>query len=100
MAFGLSFLIPGLGQLYAGKKQRGLVVLAAAVGIYSLVGLWVMMLEQFSMSQGSRTILAWVLAHPVKLGLSGLDVIWLMVLAWVTWIWQAVDAIWCIKKGR
>ncbi len=70
----LSLLIPGLGQIYAGKQERGASILVAAMIVGTLALIW----QTFFIA--ARTNAFW----PYRVALT--------VYALVFWIWQVVDA--------
>ncbi len=70
----LSLLVPGLGQIYAGKQERGASILVAAMIVGTLALIW----QTFFIT--GRTNAFW----PYRIALT--------VYALVFWIWQVVDA--------
>ena len=82
LAAALSFLVPGLGQIYAGKQERGATILVAGivVGTLSLISqtLFLSFMLSFVPSYGARTL--WWYRLP------------LTIYAVIFWIWQLADA--------
>ncbi len=70
----LSLLVPGLGQIYAGKQERGASILVAAMIVGTLALIW----RTFFIAGGTNAF--W----PYRIALT--------VYALVFWIWQVVDA--------
>lgn len=70
----LSLLVPGLGQIYAGKQERGASILVAGIIVGTLALIWQ------TLFIAARTNAFW----PYRVALS------LYALAF--WIWQVVDA--------
>ena len=82
LAAVLSFLVPGLGQIYAGKQERGAAILVAGivVGSLSLISqtLFLSFVLSFVPSFAARTL--WWFRLPLSL------------YAVVFWVWQLADA--------
>ena len=70
----LSFLVPGLGQIYCGKEERGAAILVAGIIVGTLALIW-QRLEATRMADG-------FLDYRITLALYAV----------VFWIWQVVDA--------
>jgi TM2 domain-containing membrane protein YozV len=82
LAAVLSFLVPGLGQIYAGKQERGAAILVAGivVGTLSLISqtLFLSFILSFMPASTARTL--WWYRVPLS------------IYAVIFWIWQLVDA--------
>lgn len=74
LAAVLSLLVPGLGQIYAGKQERGASILVAGIIVGTLALIW----QTLFMSARTNAFWAYRIA--------------LAVYALVFWIWQVVDA--------
>ncbi len=70
----LSLLVPGLGQIYAGKQERGASILVAGIIVGTLALIWQ------TLFMAARTDSFW----PYRVALSAYALIF--------WIWQVVDA--------
>ena len=70
----LSLLVPGLGQIYAGKQERGASILVAGIIVGTLALIWQ------TLFKAARTDAFW----PYRVALS--------TYALIFWIWQVVDA--------
>jgi TM2 domain-containing membrane protein YozV len=82
LASVLSLLVPGLGQIYAGKGQRGAAILLAVIAIGNLNAIWLSLYS--TNSTGSRAFWAYTLPRILH------D--WFAVYGVIFWIWQVVDA--------
>ncbi len=71
----LSLLVPGLGQMYAGKPERGASILVAGIIVGTLALIWQTLFISFR-SAGSF--------FPYRLALT--------IYALIFWIWQVIDA--------
>ncbi len=96
----LTVFIPGLGQAYAGRYDRGLVILAVTVffGFFLLQTFTVM--EANLLAEG-ETLLGWASENLVRLGVNGLRLFACLFMAAVLYIWIVVDAyLSASQKGR
>ena len=96
----LTVFIPGLGQAYAGRYDRGLVILAVTVfyGFFILQTLTIM--EANLLAEG-ETLLSWASENLVRLGVNGLRLFACLFMAAVLYIWIVVDAyLSASKAGR
>ncbi len=79
----LSLLVPGLGQIYAGKSARGAVILIVVIIVGNLNAIW---LSLFSISSAAGSDAFWAYALPRFLhrlfAFYGV----------IFWIWQVADA--------
>jgi polyisoprenyl-teichoic acid--peptidoglycan teichoic acid transferase len=82
----LSFLVPGTGQLLAGARRRGFIMLAI-VGVILIGGLVLL-------SRGTDTILSYAVQPKILLGLIGFNVILLLFR-----VFAMVDAFLTVKSG-
>ena len=84
-----SLFVPGLGQIYAGKSERGAAILIAIIIVGSLNAIW---LSLYNISDPNASNAAWTYSLPRILhdifGIYGI----------VFWIWQVVDAYQIVKK--
>ncbi len=71
----LSLLVPGLGQIYAGKSERGVAILVAGIIVGTLALIW----QTLFVTSGSPGQFLW----PYRISLS--------VYAAVFWVWQVAD---------
>ena len=87
----LTVFIPGLGQAYAGRYDRGLVILAVTVffGFFLLQTFTVM--EATLLAEG-ETLFSWARENLVRLGVNGLRLFACLFLAGVLYIWIVADA--------
>ena len=74
----LSLLVPGLGQMYVGRGDRGAAILVAGIVIGTLALIWQTLYAAYASN---------LMAYPYPLYR-----ISLVVYAAVFWIWQIVDA--------
>jgi len=70
----LSILVPGLGQIYAGKQERGAAILVAGIIVGTLALIW----QTLFISAGSRTF------FPYRIALT--------IYTLIFWAWQVFDA--------
>jgi TM2 domain-containing membrane protein YozV len=83
----LSLLIPGLGQICAGKSERGAAILIAVIIVGNLNAIW---LTVFALSANtSATFYGYTLPRLLHDIFAFYGIIF--------WIWQVVDA-YCIAK--
>jgi TM2 domain-containing membrane protein YozV len=75
LAAVLSLLVPGLGQIYAGKQERGATILVAGI----VVGTLALISQTLFLSTAAGGAFWWY-----RLSLSAYAVIF--------WIWQLADA--------
>ncbi|MGD0689350.1 MAG: hypothetical protein ABSA50_06220 [Candidatus Bathyarchaeia archaeon] len=71
----LSLLVPGLGQMYAGRPERGASILVAGIIVGTLALIWQTLFISFRSTGGF---------FPYRLALT--------IYALVFWIWQVIDA--------
>ena len=86
----LSFLVPGLGQMYAGKSTRGALILTATILFYNLNSIF---LPVFVAANTDPAVFwqHWLprLLHDVG-----------ALYAIVFWVWAVVDAVGIARKQR
>jgi TM2 domain-containing membrane protein YozV len=70
----LSILVPGLGQIYAGKQERGAAILVAGIIVGTLALIW----QTLFITAGTRTF------FPYRIALT--------IYTLIFWAWQVVDA--------
>jgi hypothetical protein len=74
----LSLVIPGLGQMYAGKEDRGAAILVAGIIIGTLALIWQTLYIPYSSNQATYPYPFYRIS--------------LVSYAVVFWIWQIIDA--------
>lgn len=74
----LSLIVPGLGQIYAGKGDRGAAILVAGIIVGTLALIWQTLYAAYSSN---------LMTYPYPLYR-----ISLAAYAMVFWIWQTIDA--------
>jgi hypothetical protein len=84
----LSLVIPGLGQMYAGKKDRGAAILVAAIVIGNLNILLLSILFQAKPSTES----VWFYGIPRI----GHDILAIWSIAF--WVWAIIDSYICSRR--
>jgi TM2 domain-containing membrane protein YozV len=82
LASFLSLLVPGLGQIYAGKSERGAAILLAVIAIGNLNAIWLSLYAASS----SGSIAFWASTLPRILHR------WFAFYGVIFWIWQVADA--------
>jgi len=87
----LSLLVPGLGQMVAGKGQRGGAILLMVIVVGNLNAIWLSLFSLTSHPSGNSAF--WVYTLPLLLHrlFAAHGVIF--------WIWQTVDAYVQVKRG-
>ena len=80
----LSLLVPGLGQIYSGKSERGAAILIAAIIAGNLYAIWLSLFAMATAGPGPKVFWAHTLPRILHDVFSAYGVIW--------WIWQVVDA--------
>ena len=85
----LSLLVPGLGQIYVGKSERGAAILIAVIIVGSLNAIW---LTAFAVSS---TVPANFFSHTLPRLLHDIFAFYGIIF----WIWQVVDAYLLAKKA-
>jgi hypothetical protein len=71
----LSLLVPGLGQMYDGRGERGASILVAGIIVGTLALIWQTLFISLKTTEGF---------FPYRLALT--------IYALVFWIWQVIDA--------
>lgn len=99
LAVLLTFFVPGLGQAYAGRYERGLVILAVAV-FYSFFMLQTLTLIEANFLAEGETLLTWARENFMRLGVSGLRLLLSAILAFVLYVWILVDAYLSVSDSR
>ncbi len=93
LAAVLSLLVPGLGQIYCGEKNRGAVIIVGAIVVANLN---ILILPLISIAnptlpaEGPRAVWAYWIPRIVH------DVSSLWSVAY--WVWAVVDAVFVAKK--
>ena len=85
----LSLLVPGLGQIYVGKSERGAAILVAVIIVGSLNAIW---LTAFAVSS---TVPANFYGHTLPRLLHDVFAFYGIIF----WIWQVTDAYLVAKKA-
>ncbi len=91
LAVLLTLLLPGLGQAYSGRHDRGLVILAGAV-FYSFFILQTFTLMEANFLAEGETLLSWARENFVRLGVNGLRLFVSVFFAIALYVWIVVDA--------
>jgi TM2 domain-containing membrane protein YozV len=78
----LSLLVPGLGQIYSGKGERGAAILIAALIVGNLNAIWLTLFA--TASAGTRTFWGYTLPRMLHDLFAAWGLVFLM--------WQVVDA--------
>lgn len=95
----LTLLVPGLGQAYAGRYDRGLVILAVTV-FYSFFILQTFTLMEAHLLAEGETLFTWAKENFVRLGVSGLRMFACVFLAMILYVWVIVDAYRSVAESR
>ena len=95
----LTLLVPGLGQAYAGRYDRGLVILAVTV-FYSFFILQTSTLMEAHLLAEGETLFTWAKENFVRLGVSGLRMLSCVFLAMILYVWVIVDAYRSVAESR
>ena len=95
----LSLFVPGLGQAYAGRYDRGLIILAVAVFFNFFVLQTLTLMEAHLLAEG-ETLLSWARENLVRLGVNGLRLFFGGFLTFVLYVWVILDAYLSASKTR
>lgn len=87
----LTFLVPGLGQAYAGRYDRGLVILGVAV-FYGFFILQTLTLMETSLLAEGETLITWAKENFFRVGVNGLRFLASVFLALALYVWIVLDA--------
>jgi hypothetical protein len=85
----LSLLVPGLGQIYARKSERGAVILIAVIIVGNLNAIW---LSVFAVSS---TVSHSFITHSLPILLHDIFAFYGIIF----WFWQVVDAYLLVKRA-
>src|SRR3989338_7618858 len=100
LAVILTVFIPGLGQAYAGRYDRGLVILAVTV-FYCFFTRQPLPIMKAPLLAEGETLFSWARETLVRLGVNGLRLFACLFMAAVLYIWIVVDAyLSASQKGR
>ena len=100
LATVLTLFVPGLGQAYAGRYDRGLVILAGAV-FYSFFILQTFTLMEAHFLAEGETLLTWAKENFLRFGVNGLRLFVCIFLAVALYAWVILDAYLSVTKhGR
>ena len=91
LAAVLTLFVPGLGQAYAGRYDRGLIVLAGAV-FYSFFILQTFTLMEAHFLAEGETLLTWAKENFLRFGVNGLRFFACIFLAGALYVWVILDA--------
>ena len=94
----LTVVVPGLGQAYAGRYDRGLVILAITVFYGFFILQTATLMEAHLLAEG-ETLLTWARENFVRFGVNGLRLFACIFLAIVLYIWVIVDAYLSVARG-
>lgn len=95
----LSLLVPGLGQAYAGRYERGLVILAVAAFYNFFILQTLTLMETYLLAEG-ETILSWARENLVRVGVNGLRLFAGAFLAATLYLWVILDAYFLASRPR
>lgn len=93
----MTIIVPGLGQAYAGRYDRGLVILAGTV-FYGFFILQTMVLMEGHLLAEGETLLGWAKENFLRFGVNGLRLFLCIFLALVLYVWVVVDAYLSVVK--
>ena len=99
LAVLLTFFVPGLGQAYAGRYERGLIILAGAV-FYSFFILQTVTLIEANFLAEAENLFTWGRENFLRLGVNGLRLFLGAFLAFVLYVWILVDAYLSVSNSR
>jgi len=95
VAVGLSLLVPGLGQAYGGRYDRGFAILGAFLLILALDSFLA-----FYLQLQLNDVWAWAAEHVVTFQLfQGLGLLWWLGLNAAGWAWVLHDAYRCARRA-
>lgn len=95
----LTLFVPGLGQAYAGRYDRGLVILAVAV-FYSFFMLQTLTLLEANFLAEGETLFTWAMENFIRLGANGLRFLASIFLAIALYAWVVADAYLSVPGSR
>lgn len=95
----LTLFVPGLGQAYAGRYDRGLVILAGAVFYCFFILQTFTIMEAHFLAEG-ETLLSWARENFLRFGVNGLRLFVCVFLAMALYVWVIVDAYFSATRGR
>jgi hypothetical protein len=87
----LSLLVPGLGQAYAGRHDRGLIILAVAA-FYAFFALQTLTLMEAHLLAEGENLFSWAKENLLRLGVNGLRLFAAVFLSLVLYAWVILDA--------
>ncbi len=99
VAVVLTLFVPGLGQAYAGRYDRGLVILAAAVFYCFFILQTFTVMEAHFLAEG-ETLLGWAGENFLRFGVNGLRLFVCIFLAMALYVWVIADAYFSATRRR
>lgn len=99
LAAVLSLLVPGLGQAYAGRYDRGLVILAGAV-FYSFFILQTFILIEAHFLAEGESLLSWANENFLRPGVNGFRLFGSVFLVIALYAWVVLDAYLSVANSR
>lgn len=99
LAAALTLFVPGLGQAYAGRYDRGLVILAVTV-FYSFFILQTLTLMEAHLLAEGETLLMWAKENFLRLGVNGLRLFACIFFAMALYAWVILDAYLSVAQSR
>ena len=99
LAAVLTLFVPGLGQAYAGRYERGLVILAGAVLYCFLILQTLTLMEAHFLAEG-ETLFSWAKENFLRLGVNGLRLCGSIFLALALYVWVILDAYLSVAARR
>lgn len=87
----LSLLVPGLGQMVAGRGQRGGAILLMVIVVGNLNAIWLSLFSLTSPPSGASAFWVYILPLYLHKLFAAHGVIF--------WIWQTMDAYFLVKRG-
>ena len=99
LAVILTLFVPGLGQAYAGRYDRGLVILAVTA-FYSFLVLQTLTLMEAHLLAEGETLLTWAKENFLRFGVNGLGLFACIFLAMALYAWVVLDAYLSVAKSQ
>lgn len=99
LAAVLTLFVPGLGQAYAGRYDRGLVILAVTA-FYSFLVLQTLTLMEAHLLAEGETLLTWAKENFLRFGVNGLRLFACIFLAMALYAWVVLDAYLSVAKSQ
>ena len=99
LAAALTLIVPGLGQAYAGRYDRGLVILAVTAFFSFFVLQTLTLMEAHLLAEG-ETLLTWAKENFLRFGVNGLRLFACIFLAMALYAWVVLDAYLSVAKSQ